>query len=151
MSGAGHRFLIVDGHSMVFAWDDLRELHELRPAMARQELVNRLTSYQDVSDERVVLVFDGKSGVEPEPNEGPGVQVIYSGDVGSADAVIERLVIKYAKKHRLTVASRDRAVLEAAGASGADCISARGLSELLERARSRLGDLIKRRTRNPPE
>ena len=47
------RFLLVDGHSMIFAWEELRQLHEQRMALAREALCQRLQAYQDVSGERV--------------------------------------------------------------------------------------------------
>ena len=54
------RYLIVDGHSVIFAWPELRALHSRRTGAARDELVRRLTQYQDSSGVRVVVVFDGR-------------------------------------------------------------------------------------------
>jgi predicted RNA-binding protein with PIN domain len=51
------RYLIVDGHSVIFAWPELRKLHARRTALARDELVKILTAYQDASGVRVVAVF----------------------------------------------------------------------------------------------
>ena len=138
-------FLLVDGHSMIFAWEDLRALHAVRPAMAREELARRLTAYQDATDERVVLVFDGQTGDLEEIREKAGIQIFYSKTGGSADALIERLTEKYAKTYRLTVASRDRAVLEACSASGALCMGATGLLEQLDSADRSFRETWKRR------
>jgi len=138
-------FLLIDGHSIVFAWDDLRELHDQRPSMAREELIRRLTAYQDATGERVVLVFDGQSGNPEDTREPGGIQIFYSKTGGSADAVIERLAEKYGKAYRLTVASRDRAVLEACSASGALCIGPPSLREQLDAADQRFRDEWKRR------
>lgn len=139
-------FLLIDGHSMIFAWEDLRTLHAQRPAMAREELVRQLTAYQDATNERVVLVFDGQSGGGPveKPASG-GIQIFYSKSGGSADAVLERLAEKYGKAYRLTVASRDRAVLEACSASGALCIGPTGLREQLDAADQQFRERWKRR------
>jgi predicted RNA-binding protein with PIN domain len=52
--------LIVDGHSVVFAWPELAKLHRRRSSLAREELIKRLRSYQDWTGLRVVVVFDGK-------------------------------------------------------------------------------------------
>jgi predicted RNA-binding protein with PIN domain len=142
---AAPSFLLVDGHSMIFAWEELRALHAVRPAMAREELARRLMAYQDATDERVVLVFDGQTGDLEEIREQGGIQIFYSKTGGSADALIERLAEKYAKTYRLTVASRDRAVLEACSASGALCMGATGLLEQLDAADRSFRETWKRR------
>ena len=56
------KYLFIDGHSVIHAWEDLRKLH-LRGAlryMAREELLKRMRTLQDMSGERVVVVFDGQ-------------------------------------------------------------------------------------------
>ena len=54
------QFLIVDGHSVIFAWPDLRALHDRKTVLARDRLIKVLTEYQDFTGIRVVLVFDGR-------------------------------------------------------------------------------------------
>jgi predicted RNA-binding protein with PIN domain len=101
------RYLIVDGHSVIFAWPELRAQHDRRSGAARDELVRRLTAYQDASGIRVVAVFDGK-GVKPnEATEPGGIQIFYSRAGQSADLIIERLVAIYAKEHDITVVTDD--------------------------------------------
>jgi len=139
-------YLLVDGHSMIFAWPDLRALHAHSGAVAREELARRLTAYQDQTGERVVLVFDGRHGpAGEEPARVEDIQILYSRAGGSADGVIERLAGKYAASRRLTVASRDRAVLDCAAGFGAHCLSANALRELLEGAERRFREGFKRR------
>ena len=53
-------YLIVDGHSIIFAWPELRRLHERRTSLARDALIKKLRDYQDWTGVRVVVVFDGK-------------------------------------------------------------------------------------------
>lgn len=132
---------------MIFAWDELRQLHQRRMALAREALCQRLQAYQDVSGEWVVLVFDGQQGEIPEKRDPGAIQVLYSKRGGSADQVLERLACKYAKDHDLTVASRDRAVLDMVSSFGANAISATGLEDLLDRAerqfRGKMGDYLR--------
>ena len=133
------RFLIVDGHSMIFAWEHLAEMQRRNPGLARLELTKLMTDYQDSTGERVVLVFDGKGErVGRDETAREGIQVFYSRSGMSADAVIERLAAKYSHQYAITVASRDRAVLDGASASGANVISANGLQDLVDRAESDL-------------
>src|SRR5213592_736497 len=54
------RYLIVDGHSIIFAWPELRRLHARRSSLAREALLKQLRNYQDWTGVRVVIVFDGK-------------------------------------------------------------------------------------------
>jgi uncharacterized protein len=63
------------------------------------------------------------------------VQVFYSSSGQSADAIIERLAGKYAKRFELTVATSDSMEAETVHASGAEWISPDGLRGLLSSAR----------------
>src|SRR5215469_9447088 len=129
------RYLIVDGHSLIFAWPELRKLHARRSSLAREALIKRLRDYQDWTGVRVVVVFDGK-GRKIEATSGPAdVQVFYSRTGQTADAIIERLASKYAKHFELMVATSDSMEAETVHASGAEWISPDGLRALLGRAR----------------
>ena len=54
------RYLIVDGHSIIFAWPELRKLHARRSSLGREALLKQLRDYQDWTGVHVVVVFDGK-------------------------------------------------------------------------------------------
>ena len=125
------RYLIVDGHSIIFAWPELRKLHQRRSSLARESLINQLRHHQDWTGERVVIVFDGK-GVKLTATSDPGdVQVIYSRSGQTADAIIERLASKYAARFELSVATSDLREAETVHASGAEWISPEALRGLL--------------------
>ena len=128
-------YLIVDGHSMIFAWPELRKLHTRRSSLAREALVKQLRDYQDWTGVRVVLVFDGK-GKKVEAISDPGdVQIFYSRSGQSADAIIERLASKYARNCELMVATSDSMEAETVHACGAETISPEGLRALIADAR----------------
>jgi predicted RNA-binding protein with PIN domain len=126
------RYLIVDGHSAIFAWRELQRLHDRRSSLARDALVKKLRDYQDYSGVRVVIVFDGAGAVTTEDSEPGGVQVFYSRSGQAADSVIERLASKYAGKFDLTIATDDFLEQETASACGADCISIQLLRALID-------------------
>jgi len=129
------RYLIVDGHSIIFAWPELRKLHARRSSLAREALLKQLRDYQDWTGVRVVAVFDGK-GKKAEATSDPAeVQVFYSRSGQSADAIIERLASKYAKKYELLVATSDSMEAETVHACGAETTSPDGLRALLANAR----------------
>jgi len=125
------RYLIVDGHSVIFAWPELRKLHARRSSLGRDELVKQLRHYQDWTGVRVIIVFDGK-GRKIEATSDPGdVQVFYSRSGQTADAIIERLASKYAKRFDLMVATADSMEGETVQACGAEWISPEALRGLL--------------------
>ena len=131
----GARYLIVDGHSIIFAWPELRKLHGRRPALAREVLIKRLRDYQDWSDENVVAVFDGQGSRVSQTSDPHDIQIFYAPRGQSADAIIERLAGKYAKRFDVTVATSDLLEMETVNAFGAACISPDTLRKLLETAR----------------
>lgn len=143
------RYLIVDGHSAIFASPELCALHAGRSARAREELIKRLRRYQDWSDVRVIIVFDGKGAkidISSDPND---VQIFYSRAGETADAIIERLASKYAKQFHLTVATSDLLEQETVAAAGAECISAENLFALLEENLDRERDFVRNRSHSP--
>ncbi|MGI9086756.1 MAG: NYN domain-containing protein [Chthoniobacterales bacterium] len=131
------QYLIVDGHSVIFSWPELRTLHQRRTSLARDALVQRLRDYQDWTGVRVVVVFDGK-GAAVDASAFPGeVQIFYSRAGQTADSLVERLASKYGEQFRLLVATSDYLEQETVAACGAECISAEGLRGLLGEARTR--------------
>jgi len=129
------RYLIVDGHSIIFAWSELRKLHARRSSLAREALLKQLRDYQDWTGVRVVAFFDGK-GKKVEATSDPAeVQVFYSRSGQSADSIIERLASKYAKQYELVVATSDSMEAETVHACGAESISPQGLRGLLASGR----------------
>lgn len=129
------RYLIVDGHSVIFGWPELRKLHRRRAALARDALLKQLRDYQDWTGVRVVVVFDG-SGPHVSASAEPGdVQIFYSRRGQTADAIIERLASKYASRFDVLVATSDAMEQQTASSCGASCVSTEGLRDLLREAR----------------
>jgi predicted RNA-binding protein with PIN domain len=129
------RYLIVDGHSVIFAWPELRKLHARRSSLGREALLKQLRDYQDWTGVRVVVVFDGKGKKVEATSDRTEVQIFYSRSGQSADAIIERLASKYAKRHELVVATSDSMEAETVHACGAEWISPDGLWERLASVR----------------
>jgi predicted RNA-binding protein with PIN domain len=88
------RYLVIDGHSVIFAWPDLRKLHEGNRAAARKALIDRLQHLHDTTEWRVTVVLDGKLGTSlPSGTRKPTDMVVsYATADQTADSVIERLV-----------------------------------------------------------
>lgn len=129
------QYLLVDGHSIIFAWPELRALHTRRTSLAREALTRQLRDYQDWTGVRVVVVFDGRgSAVSQETEEGE-IQIFYSREGQTADSIIERLASKYAERFTILVATGDYLEQETASACGAETISPEGLRDLLREGR----------------
>jgi uncharacterized protein len=131
------QYLLVDGHSIIFAWPELRLLHEQRTSLAREALIRQLRDFQDWSGIKVVAVFDGRGSAVSQEAEPGEIQVFYSRAGQTADSIIERLASKYAERFHLIVATGDYLEQETAGASGAETVSPEGLRDLLRDARPR--------------
>ena len=139
------RFLIIDGHSIIHAWDDLRKLHARGPSryLAREELLKRMRTLQDMTEQRVVVVFDGTGAKVTDEREDGGVQIFYADTGHTADSVIERLAAKYAKQFQIRVCTADRMIWETVRAFEAHWISPDDLRYEVEQAegemRGRIG------------
>ncbi len=138
-------FLIVDGHSIIFAWPQLLALQRRSGASARENLIKILTEYQDLSGVNVVVVFDGKGERINEVTEPGGIQIFYSNAGRTADEIVERLVAKYGHKHAITVATADLLEQQTVISFGAQCVGSEGLRRRIEDARADFATEMKRR------
>jgi predicted RNA-binding protein with PIN domain len=136
--------LLVDGHSMIFASDELRSCQIKNGAEARRRLIQALLRYQDNSGCHVVVVFDGRGPrATPDPEENR-LQVFYSKSGQTADSLIERLVVKYAASHRITVATDDHMERTTVTTFGAGWISSQGLEQKIRQAEGDLRETLKK-------
>ena len=126
------QYLIVDGHSIIFAWPKLRQLHARRKSLARESLIKELRHYQDWTGVHVVVVFDGSGEHVTEQSDPHDVQIFYARRDQSADSIIERLASKYASQFDVAVATSDSLEMETVNACGASCLSPEGLRKLLD-------------------
>ncbi|MFM8887158.1 MAG: NYN domain-containing protein, partial [Chthoniobacterales bacterium] len=112
-------------------------------AAAREKLLQILERLQDAGGTRVVAVFDGATEKNPGTDFSgtAGVQVFYA---QGADAVIERLVAKYAATHRLTVATDDNLIRTAAIAAGASTIGVDQLFADIAESEKEIGQTLEK-------
>ena len=112
------RYLLVDGHSVLHTWPDLRSLHTQKPVAARQELIRQLTPLHDSGRWRVTLVFDGQAGGKEETHP-RSMAILYASAGQTADSIIERLVQAHADKGEIGVVTADHAEMTAVESLGA--------------------------------
>jgi predicted RNA-binding protein with PIN domain/CubicO group peptidase (beta-lactamase class C family) len=129
-------YLLVDGHSVLHAWPELRRHQSVasKRHLARTELLKRLRHYQDMSGCQVVVVFDGTQAQMSEEREKDGLQIIFADSGNSADHILEKLAAKYARQHPMRVVSADGMVGETVMAFGADWMSPELLKSLCDDA-----------------
>ena len=133
---APHSFLLVDGHSVLHAWPELRrnQIVASKRHVARTDLLKRLRHYQDMKGGQVVVVFDGTQAQMTEEREKNGLQIIYAASGDSADHILEKIAAKYAKLHTVRVVSADTMVGETVMAFGADWLSPEMLKSMCDDA-----------------
>jgi uncharacterized protein len=138
-------YLIVDGHSILHAWPELKLLNRTpgRRNAARELLLQSLRHYQDMTRTQVVVVFDGTTADTTEQREPAGLQIFFASKAATADSIIEKLVTRHAATYRMTVATADTMIRHNAEAAGAFCISPLNLLTEVEQAESSMRKQIK--------
>jgi predicted RNA-binding protein with PIN domain len=140
------RYLVVDGHSVIFAWNDLRQLHQKNRAAARKALSDRLQVLHDSTNWRVTLVLDGTHGtVIPSGARRPNDMVVaYATADQTADSIIERLVASSGVAAQVLVVTADEAERLLVESLGAGTASPAWLQEEMEREGASFNDALGR-------
>jgi hypothetical protein len=118
------RYLVIDGHSVIFAWPDLRALHDRNRAAARKALADKLQHLHDTTEWRLTLVLDGKLGtvVPMGRRKATDMVISYATANQTADSIIERLVAASGLAKEIVVVTADEAeklTVESLGAATA--------------------------------
>ena len=121
--------ILVDGYSLLHNWPELAPGRARHSDAAREELIRRLTLYQDASGTPVTLFFDGagqpatRNQVVSSPESG-GIEVLYSRQGQTADQMIERAAYRFAPYGDVLVVTDDcaeRDTVISFGGSAARC------------------------------
>jgi predicted RNA-binding protein with PIN domain len=140
------RYLVVDGHSVIFAWPDLRALHGSNRAAARKALAERLQHLHDTAHWRVTLVLDGKLGsaIASTPRKPTDMVISYATADQTADSIIERLVAASGVAPEILVITADEAERRTVESLGAITASPAWLREELDREGSAFSSDLER-------
>ena len=89
--------ILVDGYSLLHDWPELAPGRARHSAAARDELIARLTQYQDVAGTPITIFFDGAGAPAgtPRPHSTKEVEVLYSRRGQTADQMIERATHRF--------------------------------------------------------
>ena len=130
-------FLIVDGYNIINGWPELSSLKKENFAHARDRLLDILSDYQGITGTHVIVVFDAhfvKGGVQKHESH-TGIDVIFSHEGETADAVIEKLVGMLPSECVIGVATSDSVEQGIVFGRGAHRLSARDLYRRVQEAR----------------
>ncbi|MCR5664121.1 MAG: TetM/TetW/TetO/TetS family tetracycline resistance ribosomal protection protein [Oscillospiraceae bacterium] len=112
--------LIVDGYNVIFAWKELKALAAERLDLARQRLMDMLSSYCGYTKAELVLVFDAyRTPANPgSRSDYHNIHVVYTKDGETADAYMEALANEIGKNEAVRVVTSDSLIRLSALRSG---------------------------------
>jgi predicted RNA-binding protein with PIN domain len=103
--------VLVDGYSLLHSWLELAPDRPRYSAAARDELIRRLTLYQDAIATPITIFFDGSAPKRnpPESSSKSEVEVLYSQAGQTADQMIERAAHRFAPYGEVLAVTDDHA------------------------------------------
>jgi predicted RNA-binding protein with PIN domain len=139
--------ILVDGYSLLHSWPELAAGQARHSAAARDELIGRLTLYQDASGTPVTVFFDGRTTPRGRPTAAPRseVEVLYSRHGQTADQMIERAVHRFASYGEVLAVTDDQAERETVLSLGGSTASCWNFIITVQNALAELEDDIKHR------
>ncbi len=145
MTSEDSSFLFVDGYNVIHSWPSLKKAAAKNLEKAREQLIKRLSPYQDYTGTRVKIVFDGKELGKSSSQIVMGLEVIFSPRNQTADSVIERLVYASPQREKIQVATSDYEERMMVFGLGAQVISPQDLEEEVARTLKEARNFIKER------
>lgn len=112
----------IDGYNVIHHCPDLMALAAVDFEAARDALVGRVTRYCCDTGQAARIVFDGcgrNSDRAAPARSAPCIEVLYSSELQTADALIERMVYEAGKRSELVVVTSDRGIRDLCGGLGA--------------------------------
>ena len=102
-------YLLVDGYNVIFAWDDLKELARDNIDAARDRLLDVLSNYQGITNEKVMAIFDAYrvKNHATEVIDYHNIKVVFTKEAETADQFIEKFAHVNGRKHNVTVVTSD--------------------------------------------
>jgi predicted RNA-binding protein with PIN domain len=119
--------ILVDGYSLLHNWPELAPGEPRHSEAARDALIRHLTHYQDASGTPVTVFFDGagRRGPARPPDTSHSVEVLFSRNGKTADAMIERATHRFAAWGEVLAVTDDYAERDTVTAMGGFASSCR--------------------------
>jgi predicted RNA-binding protein with PIN domain len=137
--------ILVDGYSLLNSWPELAPGKAWHSASARNELIQRLTLYRDVTGTPITIFFDGgKDGSgKAHPPASNEVEVLYSRAGQTADQMIERATHRFAPYGEVLAVTDDQAERQTVLSLGGLASSCLNFIQLVENTLAESADDIK--------
>ena len=134
------KLLLVDGYNVIFAWDETNNLAKENIDAAKDRLIQILSNYRGIIDNKIILVFDG---YKVKGNSGSSeiredIEVIHTKEDETADLFIEQYTNKYREEYDISVATSDGLIQQITRGHNCRVISSRELFRLIEDANKEL-------------
>ena len=126
--------LIVDGYNVIFAWEELKDLSNVNITSAKDKLIQILSNYKGITEEKIILVFDGYKVKENKGEESviDDIFVVHTKEGQTADNYIEQFAHNNREKYNITVASSDGMIQQITRGLNCSVISSRELDEKIK-------------------
>jgi predicted RNA-binding protein with PIN domain len=137
--------ILVDGYSLLHSWPELAPGRQRHSAAARDELLRRLTLYQDATGTPITVFFDGAgapSRTSAAPST-PQVEVLYSRAGQTADQMIERAAHRFAPYGEVLAVTDDFAERDTVISLGGLASSCWNFIQTVENTLAEIADDIK--------
>lgn len=137
--------VLVDGYSLLHRWPELAPGRPRHSAAARDELIQRLTLYQDTVGTPITIFFDGGGAPigTPAALSTPEVEVLYSRAGQTADQMIERAAHRFSDYGEVVAVTDDHAERETVMSLGGSASSCLNFIQTVENALAELADDVK--------
>jgi predicted RNA-binding protein with PIN domain len=135
--------ILVDGYSLLHNWPELAPGRSRFSAAAREELIQRLTLYQDAVGTPVTIFFDGQTGGTGVASSRPEVEVLYSHSGQTADDMIERATHRFHDYGEVLAVTDDHAERETVLSLGGMAASCLNFIQSVENTLAEIADDIK--------
>ena len=141
--------ILVDGYSLLHNWPRLAPGRARHSAAARDELIRRLTLYQDAAGTPVTIFFDGCGPRSGKPNAASStlVEVLYSHKGQTADQMIERAAHRFRPYGEVLAVTDDHAERDMVISLGGSAASCGNFIQMVQNALADLEDDIKHHNR----
>jgi predicted RNA-binding protein with PIN domain len=143
--------ILVDGYSLLHDWPELCGGRAPHSAAARDELIQRLTLYQDATGTPITIFFDGTGGsrgtVTAPHKPKSTVEVLYSRAGQTADEMIERAAYRFRAFGEVLAVTNDVAERETVLSMGGLAASCANFIATVESTLAELADDIKHHNR----
>jgi predicted RNA-binding protein with PIN domain len=135
--------ILIDGYSLLHNWPELAPGWPRYSAFAREELIRRITQYQDFTGTPVTIFFDGSGKGPTRIPATQEVEVLYSQAGQTADQLIERAAHRFAPYGEVLAVTDDNAERDTVISLGGLASSCWNFIQLVENTLAEQADVIK--------